>query len=162
LADMKDKQFWLVVFSEETWIEFIDAGAQVMGFNERQKHRAQDIKQGDWLLCYVMRLGRFIGALEVKSELYTDRRRIWWKNIYQYRLKVTPVIAIELENAVPVTDVKNKLLLIQSVYEANLKKWSAHFRNSPSKWVTADGETVIKALEDAKMKQQNRSFSKTP
>jgi predicted RNA-binding protein len=151
---MENEQYLLVVFSAETWQDFIRAGGKVMGFNPHQRFRVEKIKPGDLLLCYVMQFARFIGILEVKSKLYIERTQIWQEQVYPYRLRVEPVITVNLEEAVRVVDIKNNLLKLQSMGESS-NKWGAHFRTSPSRWPKSDYETIINALKEVKNNKQD-------
>jgi hypothetical protein len=54
---------WLDLFTGTTWEEFLRAGGNVSGFRESKWTTVQKIKRGDYLLCYVIGLSRFIGVL---------------------------------------------------------------------------------------------------
>jgi hypothetical protein len=60
------------LFTGTTWQEFLDAGASVSGFRKRRWKTVQRIKPGDYLLCYLTGVSRFIGVLEVTSDPYWD------------------------------------------------------------------------------------------
>ena len=66
------RNYWLDLFTGTTWQEFLDAGASVSGFRERRWTTVQRIKPGDYLLCYLTGVSRFIGVLEVTSDPYWD------------------------------------------------------------------------------------------
>jgi hypothetical protein len=57
--------YWLDLFTVETWKEFLDHGGNVSGFSERRWATVQKIKLGDYLLCYLTRVSRWVGLLEV-------------------------------------------------------------------------------------------------
>jgi hypothetical protein len=59
--------YWLNLFIETTWQEFLDAGATVSGFRERHWKTVQQIEPGDYFICYLTGVSRFIGAIEVTS-----------------------------------------------------------------------------------------------
>jgi hypothetical protein len=61
---MQSRDYWLDLFTGTTWQEFLDAGAGVSGFRERRWKTVQRIKPGDYLLCYLTGVSRFIGVLE--------------------------------------------------------------------------------------------------
>jgi len=65
------RNYWLDLFTGKTWEEFKKHGAKVSGFRKTRHRRAKDIRPGDYLICYLTGLSRFIGVLEVKSECYT-------------------------------------------------------------------------------------------
>jgi predicted RNA-binding protein with PUA-like domain len=69
---MSTRNYWLDLFSFTTWQEFLDAGANVPGFRENRWKVIQQMKIGDYLLCYLTGVSRWIGVLEVVSEPYQD------------------------------------------------------------------------------------------
>jgi hypothetical protein len=66
------RNYWLDLFTVKTWQEFVDAGAKVSGFREGCWKTVQRIKPGDYLLCYLTGVSRFIGVLEVTFDLFKD------------------------------------------------------------------------------------------
>lgn len=71
------RTYWLDLFTFTTWQEFIKAGASVSGFREKRWNTVQQIKPGDYLLCYLTGLSRWIGILEVTSSAFKDSVPIW-------------------------------------------------------------------------------------
>jgi len=65
LKTMDTRNYWLDLFTGTTWQEFLDAGSEVSGFRERRRKTVQQIKRGDYLLCYLTGVSRWIGVLEV-------------------------------------------------------------------------------------------------
>lgn len=57
--------YWLDLFTYQTWTEFLKAGGQVSGFRQNRWKTTQQIKPGDIFLCYLTGLSRWIGILEV-------------------------------------------------------------------------------------------------
>jgi predicted RNA-binding protein len=66
------RSYWLDLFTGTTWEEFLAAGGEVSGFRERRWKTVQQMKPGDYLLCYLTGISRWIGVLEVVSEPYRD------------------------------------------------------------------------------------------
>jgi predicted RNA-binding protein len=64
--------YWLDLFTGKTWQEFHNAGAKGSGFRESRWRTVQRLKPGDYLLCYLTGVSRFIGVLEVTSEPFKD------------------------------------------------------------------------------------------
>jgi hypothetical protein len=56
------RSYWLDLFTSKTWQEFLEAGAKVSGFRERRWRIIQRIKLGDYLLCYLTGVPRFLGS----------------------------------------------------------------------------------------------------
>ncbi len=140
--------YWLDLFTGTTWQEFLDAGANVSGFRENRWTTVQKIKPGDFLLCYLIGVSRFIGILEVVSEPYKDDSPIWKDEIFPCRMRVKVVVALRPETAVPVRELEAQLSMFR-----NLKSrysWIGHFRGSPTRWKQADAKAVVDALREAK------------
>ncbi|MGO9914175.1 MAG: hypothetical protein ACLQIB_05595 [Isosphaeraceae bacterium] len=140
--------YWLTVFTAETWKEFQDHGGDVAGFGERRWASVQKIRPGDYLLCYVTRVSRFVGLLEAVGEPFFDRRAIWSSAVFPSRVPVRIVLALEPEQGIPVLEILEKLRIFDNL--PNPKGWSGYFQTSPSRWSVNDGETITKALQDAK------------
>jgi hypothetical protein len=140
--------YWLDLFTGTTWQEFLDASARVSGFRDSRWKTVQAIKRGDFLLCYLTGLSRFIGLLEVVSEPFRDDSKIWKDESFPARLKVKTTIALTPETAVPVHELRDQLSVFADLKSPNA--WTGHFRGSPARWKTSDGLAVVKALEEAK------------
>jgi hypothetical protein len=59
------RKYWLDLFTGTTWEEFLEHGAKISGFRASRKRLAERISPGDYLLCYLTGISRFIGILEV-------------------------------------------------------------------------------------------------
>jgi predicted RNA-binding protein len=139
--------YWLDLFTGTTWQEFIDAGSHVSGFRESRWSTVQKIKPGDYLLCYLTGVSRFIGILEVTSKPYKDDARIWEHNTFPCRMQVKPVVMLTPETAVPIQELRDNLSIFQDLKSPHA--WTGHLRGSPSRWKAADGEIVLAALSQA-------------
>lgn len=144
---MSEKRYWLIVFTGTTWQEFVSSGANVCGLSDRYQKMAERTKLGDYLLCYVAGISRFIGLLEITSGPFRDRTGIWTFDIYPLRLKVRPVILLTPESAVPVQSLKDHLSIFQNLKSPS--SWAMQFRNSIREWKATDAEIVISALNEA-------------
>jgi hypothetical protein len=65
---MVDRNYWLDLFTPQTWNEFLKAGSSVSGFRESRWSAVQKIQEGDYLLCYLTGISRWVGVLEVTSK----------------------------------------------------------------------------------------------
>lgn len=124
----------------------------------RPLRQCKQMKQGDYLLCYLTRASRWVGVLEVVGDSFVDSSVIWKSRTYPARVPVRPVIELEPEFGVPVLDMRDELSVFQGLGNPNL--WSGPFRRSPTKWKTADGEVVLRALEEAKDHPVQRPIGK--
>ena len=144
---MPQRTYWLDLFTGKTWEEFIAAGSNVSGFRESRWKTVQRISPGDYLLCYVTGVSRFIGVLEATSEPFQDDEPIWRDEDFPCRIRVKPIITVDKEHAVPVKSLRDRLSCFQEMKSPN--SWTGSFRGSPAKWTAPDGEAVVGALVDA-------------
>lgn len=144
---MGKKNYWLDLFTGTTWQEFLDAGGNISGFRENRWTTVQKIKPGDYLLCYLTGVSRWIGILEVTSQPYKDDSLIWKFDTFPCRLKVKIINELEPETAVPVLDLKEKLSIFQNIKNPN--RWGVLFRGSPKKLSPGDGQEIVKAIQYA-------------
>jgi hypothetical protein len=91
---MSIRQYWLDLFTGATWHEFLDAGGDISGFCERRWKILQQIRPGDYLLCYLTGVSRWIGALEVVSSPFRDSSLIWKDEAFPCRVRVKNVVAL--------------------------------------------------------------------
>ena len=144
---MTGRSYWLDLFTAETWQEFLDAGSEVSGFTERRWKTVERMQPGDYLLCYLTGISRFVGLLEATSTGFRDDERIWQGALFPSRVRVRPIVALTPETAVPVLELSDRLSMFQDLKNPN--RWSGPFRGSPSRWKEPDGEAVVAALEEA-------------
>ncbi len=147
LRAMDTRNYWFDLYSGTTWEEFLTAGAEVTGFRERRRKTVQQIKPGDYLLCYLTGVSRWIGMLEVVEAPYKDQTPIWKDEDFPCRVKVKVVAALTPETAVPVLQLKDQMSIFKSLKNPNA--WTGHFRGSPAKWKPLDGKMVVDAILEA-------------
>ena len=151
------REYWLDLFTWKTWKEFIDAGGEVSGFRETMRKSVEKIKTGDYLLCYLTGLSRWIGVLEVASEPFFDRKKmIWSDEDFPCRLHVRPLVTLKPETAVPITEMRESLTIFRDAKTPI--RWIGFLRGSPRKWKVSDGEAIVSALRSAKDSPVVRPF----
>ncbi len=155
---MSNRNYWLDLFSGATWEDFKKAGGNVSGFRKSRWKTVQKIKPGDYLLCYLTGVSRFIGVLEVTSKPFQDDSPIWEDEEFPSRLKVKSVVELTPETAIPVLELKDRLTFFENLTSPHA--WTGRFRGSPTKWKTSDGETVTEALLEAKVHPVVRPIDK--
>lgn len=138
---MTKRGYWLDLFTGTTLKEFIEAGGSASGFPESRWKTMQRVRLGDYLLCYLMGIGRFVGVLEVVKAPYKDSTRIWKGDVYPCRLGVKQVEMLTPETAVPILDLKDRLSIFGPEKKPNA--WKGYVRASLSKWTDTDGEIVV-------------------
>ena len=151
------REYWLDLFTWKTWKEFTDAGGEVSGFRETMRKSVERIKPGDYLLCYLTGLSRWIGVLEVTSQPFFDRKKVIWKGEdFPCRLHVKPVVALTPETAIPIVDMKDTLTIFRDT--KNPLRWTGFLRGSPRRWKVSDGEAIVSALRSAQATPVVRPF----
>lgn len=141
------RSYWLDLFTGTTWKEFLDAGAEISGFRDRRWAAVQRIQPGDYLLCYLTGVSRWIGILEVVSAPFWDESPIWKDEQFPCRVRVKVVVSLTPETAVPVLQLKDQLSVFQDLVSPNA--WTGHFRGSPARWKASDGAAVVDAVLEA-------------
>ncbi len=89
---------------------------------------------------------------------FSDNASIWKDETFPERVRVRAVAALTPETAVPVRALLNKF-----TWAPNLKSsiaWTGHFRGSPVRWDSIDGELVVRAVLDAKENPVSRPVDK--
>lgn len=131
----------------------------VSGFPAKRYKTLQQMKVGDYLLCYLTGVSRWIGVLEVTSAPYQDDTCIWSVDIYPARVKVKPVVVLTPETAVPIFELRDQLSIFQDMSTPNA--WTGHLRSAPQKWAQSDGEAVLNAVLEAKKQPIVRPVDKS-
>jgi hypothetical protein len=157
--------YWLDLFTYETWTEFLAAGAAVSGFRENRWKTVQNMQPGDILLCYLTGVSRWIGLLEVTGPAFRDRSKIWSRSDFPARVPVKLLTKLEPLIAVPVIEMREKLSIFQNLKSPHA--WTARFRGSPYKWNLEDGKAVVEEISAAAAAPVERPFdpaklAKTP
>jgi hypothetical protein len=137
------RQYWIDLFTGKTWDEFKAAGGYTSGFRESKTKTVRRLKPGDWLLCYVTGVSRFIAILEVDGEPFSDDTVIWSDDVFPTRIRVKLVAELTPEDSVPVSSILPRLSFHD---ELRPMAWTGHFRSSPSKVDTADGVAIADAI----------------
>lgn len=146
--------YFLDLFSPETYEAFKRSSRDVSGFRIRQQSAASRIKIGDKLICYMTKLSRWIGLLEVTSKSYIDDTPIFYpeNDPFVVRFKVKPLVWLEKEKAIPIheAEVWDSLSFTRG-QDKNSSRWTGKIRSSLVTISDSDG----KFLEDILYRQQN-------
>jgi hypothetical protein len=157
-AIVSTRSYWLDLFTGTTWQEFLEGGAKISGFRESRWSMVQQIKPGDYLICYLTGISRWIGVLEVVSEPFQDNTPIWQDDVYPCRVRVKLLVGLTPETAVPIFELKDQLSIFENVSSSNT--WTGSMRGSPRKWKASDGAVIVQAVQDAKANPVSRPVDK--
>lgn len=144
---MGDRNYWLVLFTAETWDEFTKSGGDVMGFRQSRWSTVRKIQPGDYLLAYLTGVSRLIGVMEATSEAFEDSKPIWSADPFPCRIRVRPIETVALDTAIPILELRDRLSIFEGLRNPNI--WQGAVRGSPTRWTTADGEAVVAAIRQA-------------
>jgi len=149
--------YFIDLFSPETATAFEQSKRDISGFRISQKTYVenQKIGPGDKFICYVTRLQRFVGVLEIKSKSFTDETPIFQEenDPFVLRFKVNPLVWLPLKKAIPIKDEAIwKYLSFTKDLPKESKHWTYMVFSSPRLWPKSDCEFLEKGL----LKQRER------
>jgi len=144
--------FYLNLFSVETWEAFKQHGAEVSGFRVNQKIQASKIETDSILLCYVVKLSRWVGALEITGQSFEDDTPIFKEvnDPFVVRFPVSPLTLLSVEQGIPVQEeeVWNRLQWTKDIEQGSPEylSWGANFQRSLRPLPEGDGEFLLELL----------------
>jgi hypothetical protein len=145
-------KYWLDLFTPFTWTRFYEHGATISGFRPRQRKTAfERVEKGDLFLCYLVKLSRWCGILEVASDAFEGTEPIFAdsNDPYVIRFRVTPKVMLEFEHAIPVEqpELWNHLSFTRDL-TAGSWGWAqaARLRQSLIEIPSDDGALISKAI----------------
>ena len=97
--------YLLDLFTPETWKAFQEYGSTVTGYSVNHRSRARNlVRPGDIFVCYLVRLSRWCGVLEVVTDMYEDDTPIFRSGVdpWTTRFGVKPLVVLEPEFAIPI------------------------------------------------------------
>ena len=147
--------YYLDLFGPETYEVFKASDQKITGFRIRQHKKAQKIKPGDKFICYMTKLSRWIGVLEVESECFIDETPLFYEedDPFVVRFKVKTLAWLEKEKSIPIREeiVWDSLSFTRDL-EKSGSRWTGKFRSSLNQYDDADG----KFLEDLIISQTDK------
>lgn len=134
--------YYVNLFSPETYETFSKSNRSISGFRPRQENAARRVQVGDKLICYMTKLSRWIGVLEVESNYFRDDEPVFYSgnDPFVIRFKVKPIAWLPKEKAIPIRDKKvwNTLSFTRDT-EKNASTWTGKLRASLNTLNDADG-----------------------
>jgi hypothetical protein len=141
--------YYIDLFSPETYQSFTNSDKSVSGFRDRQKGIAATMKPGDKLICYVTKLSRWVGVLEVTSNFFINDSPIFTQTAdpFVVRFNVKPSVWLTLENSIPVDeDISWNHLSFTKLLPKKSIAWTGMVRGSLRKLDDQDGAYIEKIL----------------
>ena len=96
--------YFLDLFSPETYEAFGRSDRSISGFRKRHLGIARRVKPGDQLLCYMTKLSRWFGILDVLEGPFVDDTPIYTPegDPFVVRFRVKPAVWLSVEMRLPV------------------------------------------------------------
>lgn len=142
-------KYFTDLFSPETYQAFSDSSRDVSGFRLTQRASANRVQVGDKFMCYVTRLSRWVGVLEVLSPAYVDDAPIFYKegDPFVVRFKVKPLVWLNEEKAIPIheDEIWNALSFTKG-YDKSVSTWTGKVRRSLNQIDDDDAEFLERSL----------------
>lgn len=134
--------YFLDLFSPETYTAFKRSQQDISGFRYRHRFAAERIKPGDKLICYLTKLSRWFGILEIVEGPFQDSTPIFYPDDdpFVIRFKVKALVWLDAEKAVPIQNPDVwKTLSFTKDYEPKSSRWTGKIRTSLIQIPHADG-----------------------
>lgn len=143
--------YYIDLFSPETYETFTKSDRTTSGFRQRQQSQASKVEPGDKLICYLTKLSRWVGVLEVTSEAFKDSTPLFLgeDDPFIIRFKVKPLVWLEKEKGVPIREDKvwNTLSFTKGS-DKNSSQWTGKVRASLGQLTGGDGPFLEKLIFD--------------
>lgn len=143
--------YYLDLFSPETYQAFSRSGRDISGFRARQEKIASRIQPGDILVCYMTKLSRWIGLLEVLSPSFVDTTPLFLEHNDPFivRFNVKAIVWLDKEHAIPIRDDEVwSTLSFTKGQDKTSSQWTGRVRSSLSQIALRDGQFLEKLLRN--------------
>lgn len=134
--------YYINLFSPETYRAFSDSNQDISGFRDNRRRIASTIKPGDKFICYMTKLSRWIGVLEVSTDCFVDDQPIFMRSEDPFiiRFRVSPKVWLNPAEGIPVSDdISWKHLSFTRDLSKNNTAWTGKVRGSLTKLTDEDG-----------------------
>ncbi len=151
-------RYLLSLFSPDTYEAFSASDRQISGYRVRHRNAAARVSPGDRFLCYLTRLGRWIGILEVIEGPFEDSTPVFvpGEDPFSVRFKVRPIAWVEKEFGVPIreSEIWSQLSFTRE-HQSGSTTWTGKIRTSLTE-ITAEDALVIEAALSRQLEPAQR------
>jgi hypothetical protein len=141
--------YFIDLFSPETYAAFARSSRDISGFRPRHKNVAEKIKPGDVFVCYLTRLSRWFGLLEVIKGPFIDDTPVFVQenDPFVVRFRVRPTVWLAIEKGIPIHDdaVWSGLTFTRGLERGSLA-WTGKVRGSLVRLDDQDGIFLAEKL----------------
>jgi hypothetical protein len=98
--------YFIDLFSPETYEAFARSSRDISGFRLRHKNIAERVKPGDVFVCYLTRLSRWFGLLEVIGGPFIDDKPLFVpeSDPFVVRFRVQTSVWLDIDKSIPIHD----------------------------------------------------------
>lgn len=142
--------YFLDLFSPETYEAYRRSNQEVTGFRLRHRRMAERVNPGDKFICYMTKLSRWVGVLEVTSKFFIDDTPIFYpeSDPFVVRFNVKPFVLLEVDKAIPIHEDKVwSSLSFTREFEKPSTAWTGKVRGSLVQLDERDGEFLENTLK---------------
>ena len=141
--------YFLDLFSPETYNAFSRSDRTVSGFRKRHTNAAARVKPTDKLVCYMTKLSRWFGLLEVLDGPFEDSKPIFYSDSdpFVVRFRVRPIVWLPVDRAIPIyePEVWNRLSFTRGQTRGT-PTWTGSVRTSLVQMNEEDGQLIDSLL----------------
>lgn len=142
-------KYALNVFSAETHPKFTASDRTIAGFRVRHRQAAERLNPGDLIVCYLTRLSRWVGLLEVVGAPFEDATPLFVEqdDPFVVRIKVKPLVWLPPEHGIPIHDeaLWSKLSFTKA-HSQDTTNWTGAVRTALAPLSKDDGDLLQKLL----------------
>jgi len=138
-------RYFIDLSSPETYDSFCKSDRSITGFKSRHENIAKTIHKGDAFVCYVTKISRFVGILEVQDDYFIDDTPRFFESDDPFivRFKVKPIVWLPLEKAIPIYEEE---LWNSLSFTGEGRAWTSMVRGSMREMLKADGDLILNIL----------------
>jgi len=137
------------LFSPETYEAFTHSDQSASGFRRRHMKAAQRVNAGDKLICYMTKLSRWCGLLEVVDGPFQDEKPIFYPDgdPFVIRFHIRPIVWLPVDKAIPIYEeaVWNQLSFTRDQTRGT-PTWTGSVRTSLVQMNLEDGQFIESLL----------------
>jgi hypothetical protein len=141
--------YFIDLFSPETYAAFTNSARDISGFRIRHKNVAERVKAGDLFVCYLTRLSRWFGLLEVIDGPFIDSspRFLPEHDPFVVRFHVRALVWLEIERGIPIhEDAMWRGLSFTRGLDKGSLSWTGKVRGSLVRLDNSDGALIAERL----------------
>ena len=136
--------YWLNLFSEESWHEFVRNGSKMSGFNANRWGFARQVQVGDCMPCYMTGGRGFFGVTVVTETPFSDDSLRWEGFDFTVWIPLEMTLLLSDGRGIRPPDLHD----LSWMRDRSHSYWISRVRAALTQIDEADGEIIVAALED--------------